>query len=757
MDKCSAAILLIAALVARVDVSYAQGAPSPDVVVALNEGIHHYLECQRLGAVQQQSACENAIERFTWVLVQEPENPTALLFRALSSGRLALAERSDKRGKKADIGRTREVLGLLDDPAALEALLREPPAPAGTHDPESAEGRVTEATRRREERLRSVATSAKDKPRDELVVDLRSAQKRFHELAARERDQYDRMLADLAALMRLIDPTTVVRLIDVLANANVARIDERRAVGILEGEVGPDETGRPVEALRADGRARLESATRSLLALLDTDLAHGDAVRTKFFLGILLYRQGVPLRSERERRASSADEVRKLEDAQGYMQDIAGDAEAGQYQSFAALYVGLILPFRAANERDTLRRNRLLDEAERWLSEAARLDFAGGLQTSQIPHLVGLQRELIGDLRTDTVSARLREDLSLSFFSGLRRDTNVVLLGERTDLPRDISRERDFGFTAGAALDYTKDITDQLSFGFQARTSQLWNADVDEFDQQAYGGSLALQYEIPAASIGGSLGPVFLAVQYDYDYSLLGRQGFLSSHTLTPSVRVYSDERRVRTEFFFRYEIRNYFEPLPDRAFNRDGTYFGVGVLCRYKALEMTQIYEAKGWEPWGRPEDASFVQDTEDGLERYLTPFVGVTYYWDSTDGDEFDRTAISLLLGAEVPLPRGWRLDASAQFEWEDYSQGSLVDFHRRGRNDFVQQYGVALTRTFVLEEGHVNNRYTLEMDRSLMTVRLAASWTEDDSNVVDRTGQAIFSYDRVVYGLSVAFTIN
>jgi hypothetical protein len=46
---------------------------------------------------------------------------------------------------------------------------------------------------------------------------------------------------------------------------------------------------------------------------------------------------------------------------------------------------------------------------------------------------------------------------------------------------------------------------------------------------------------------------------------------------------------------------------------------------------------------------------------------------------------------------------------------------------------------------------------MDRLLMTVQAHATWTIDDGNVVDRLGQAVFSYDRAVYWISFAFVLN
>ncbi len=60
-------------------------------------------------------------------------------------------------------------------------------------------------------------------------------------------------------------------------------------------------------------------------------------------------------------------------------------------------------------------------------------------------------------------------------------------------------------------------------------------------------------------------------------------------------------------------------------------------------------------------------------------------------------------------------------------------------------------------MLEPGDRANRAALKIDRLVMILRADVSLTDDDSNVQDRLGQAIFSYDRAVYGLSVAFQFN
>jgi hypothetical protein len=46
---------------------------------------------------------------------------------------------------------------------------------------------------------------------------------------------------------------------------------------------------------------------------------------------------------------------------------------------------------------------------------------------------------------------------------------------------------------------------------------------------------------------------------------------------------------------------------------------------------------------------------------------------------------------------------------------------------------------------------------MDRVVLTVRADIQLTDDDSNVMDRSRQNVFSYDRTIYGFSVVLSFN
>ncbi|MBI4718512.1 MAG: hypothetical protein HY763_11950 [Planctomycetes bacterium] len=753
--------------------------PTPDSLVDLNKGIELYLRAVGASA-SPKAAGEDyraALDLFSSVLQREPANPAALLFHSLCHGGLALVERYVRVVELQDIADADdEVLKARGSPEVLERIRGEVEALRTTAQDaslEPAERLIAELTlKQRESFLRRCEEEKRSD--DELRGSIAEKRAQVRARSEAERGHYVAMSTDLTALLRVLDkPEVVVRLMEVLARSKVASSDEDEALRVRRGELEESQARAPVDALRADAAEALRQVANILQELIRGGFAsREDEVRTKFFLGVVRYRQAVPRRADTE--VPELDETllaqaeKIMAEAQRIMQDLADDPNIEKtWRSYASFYLGLIITSRASRESDLGRRQAVLREAESRLAEAARYDLNPAAKPDappevrsrsegRLPELVAKQRVLIARLAEPQVGAvQLRNDLQLTLFTGAHRDTNVVLLGERTDLPRDISRTRDFGFTAGLIVDYTRDLSEKLTLGFQGRVSQLWHADVDEFDEQQYGASVALQYELVPE--GESFGPMHLRLQYDYDYTLLGRAAFVETQSLTPNLRFFWDQRRAETNVYFAVTLRDYREPLFDRRFDRDGEYFALGILQSYKLLDMTPRYENAGIEPWGAKGDAYLRQDDPDFPARFLTPYLGFQYAWDSTNGDEFDQNEFTFLCGVTVPLPLGVDLDANAGFEWQDYRHGSLIDYHRRARRDFTQRYTLALSRTFVLRGGAPANRYRLDIDRLLMTVRAHATWTLDDSNVVNRLGEAIFEYDRVLYGISVSFAFN
>lgn len=67
--------------------------------------------------------------------------------------------------------------------------------------------------------------------------------------------------------------------------------------------------------------------------------------------------------------------------------------------------------------------------------------------------------------------------------------------------------------------------------------------------------------------------------------------------------------------------------------------------------------------------------------------------------------------------------------------------------GENAMIssKRYVVALSRNFVIDS-HID-----------MTVSGEIAWTQDDSNLRNARGEAIYSYDRVIYGVTLSFAFR
>ncbi len=749
----------------------AQEAATPETIVDLNQGIYEYLQGTSRGGTTYPAA----IEHLNAVLEVAPDDRTALLFRALVHGRMGLEELRTRLGMELHALVVEQVLSIRDDPKArqrFESDFRECEAMLEQSTLSPTDVIMLTAKKERLDDIKAEIDDNLERTREQIEEDLRSDRQAIHEAALKEREHYSLMVADLERLNTALEKAGVpmrplnVGLLDVVAKSKIARIDAEEAARIKDGDAAAETPGDTVEALRKRANVMLAETADLLQGMLDRDLQGEDAVRTKFFLGVIRFREAIPRVGKHE--IAEVDHSR-LDDARRIMEDLAEDEGVDlRWRSYASLYLGLMLPIQAQSKIEASTRNELLDRAEHFLGLAVTLDTetpAGrppvSLSHGIIPGVVVRQREdVIKTLREAKTTVAAQNDIQFSLFVGAHRDTNVVLLGERTDLPRDISRTKDFGFTLGAAIDYTYNLGnidpsyDRWTIGLRGRTTQLWNVDVSAFDEQTYGTTMALQYEVMEKR--GDFGPIFFRLQYDYSYTNLGRAAFLGSNTLRPDLRVYWWNRRAETSVYFSYERRKYHEPLFDVRFDRTGNYFSFGVTQSARLIEMTPFFEKLGLPAWG-PDDDELKQDDPEYPKRYFTPYIGLEYSWDSTNGDEFDQNEYQLLLGLAMPLPWGWQFDASGAFQWQDYRKGSLTDFHRRPRRDLVQEYNVGVQRTFVLEAGEAVNRYTPRIDRTLMTVRAHGRWTNDDSNVIDRSGQGIFSYDRVFYGITVAFAFN
>lgn len=705
-------VLAGANLVICASLVYAQGSPSPTTKPAIDTATFMNRAMRQYNSGDYQAS----IDGLTQLLQVNPKDTTVRFFRSLAYGQLAVASER-----------------------------------------------------------RALVARSQSRPDEAVEYERRAAQ------------QYTSMRGDIDELMRggLTSGTAIIQLIDGVVQTKLAGY----AMGNYRERV----------AARAELLAHARKAIETYLHPREgnglAEPAGLNRVRGEYFLGVIIYRlalrpaeeTGQPDETVDNRMlAEAAELMAALQDPDsdryvGRLLPSASEADVSAWRSYASLYLGLIRTRQGnmAAMQGGLSSQRYFGEAKTFFEQAWKLDtgqeYPEGADKSAgrglIPqiaekHIPAIEQALQGPAPT--------EDFFIDWETGFAYDTNVILLGHNTALPYNIGRKDDVRFGTGINLGYTIDLAkispnlDRWTFGLGGRASSSWHTSIHEYNEQNYGGSVALQYRMLDAwsSDSGMQGPLYASVQYDYDQFLLGNQGYLHLNRVSPRFTLYTQDQRAATSFGFHYEDRGYSEKLYSSQFRRDGNYFAFDLSHSVDLVDMTELYKKMGWEPWGmaydpvdparyNPDDPK--QDTT-GYHRNLRPYVGVEAGWDSTRGREYDTSRCMLVAGVTVPLPYGVQFDFGGQWEWQDYyHSGSLVDYRNRVRDDFIQRYRCGFERRFVLVPGNRVNRTTLAMDRLVMSLRADVQFTDDDSNVDDPLDQDVFSYDRAIWGLSVSFQFN
>ncbi len=297
-----------------------------------------------------------------------------------------------------------------------------------------------------------------------------------------------------------------------------------------------------------------------------------------------------------------------------------------------------------------------------------------------------------------------RRPWDLSLRLGFDYDTNVTLkghhvarrIGERT------GTDRRFGL--GSDFNYRLVDSDEWLVGVGLNTFNSWHAEIDDFDIQSYGASVF------AAHSPADADWLTLSIRYDWDHTLIGNQSYLSRHRITPQIDIQEADW-TSTTIFYQFEADNYLNQPAGRRLDRDGTTHTVGVIQRFELAEM---------------------------YDRPLT--LDISYRFEDVDarGGEFTYDSHIFALGLGVPLPWDLTFDFVSEFATEHYRSISSFDANGSHRRDFISTFLFSLTKQF----------------NEQLSARFQVILTADDSNIRDRTGQEIFSYDRVVYGLSVQY---
>ena len=269
MDRKCLLIAWSLALVGGSGTSFAQGEASPEILVDLNEGIFYYLDGygKQPGEGDSQRLTQ-ATETLTSVLDRMPDEKSALLFRALAHGELGLIELKERQKAEERVIRFTRALETREDESELEALdaqtaqleeqLRQYEGAEELDEAAMAEWIVVRAelldlTLLKND-LRAAAAMSDEKLEEFRWNQLGQA----HAAAQREQEHYREMMADLEHLIGLLEhPDAAVRLLEVVANAKMARIDETTARDIAAGDYDPDAAPGPVGALRNAAAERL--------------------------------------------------------------------------------------------------------------------------------------------------------------------------------------------------------------------------------------------------------------------------------------------------------------------------------------------------------------------------------------------------------------------------------------------------------------------------------------------------------------------
>ena len=96
--------------------------------------------------------------------------------------------------------------------------------------------------------------------------------------------------------------------------------------------------------------------------------------------------------------------------------------------------------------------------------------------------------------------------------------------------------------------------------------------------------------------------------------------------------------------------------------------------------------------------------------------------------------------------PLLEDMPLDFNFSVQWQigDYSNNSVFDRRRRPRDDLIVAYTWVLSQK-IIEDGPLGD----------LDIHGVISWIDANSNVRSQDRTRPFSYDRVIYGLQLAWT--
>ena len=351
-------------------------------------------------------------------------------------------------------------------------------------------------------------------------------------------------------VMQQVDPT-------------VAPVEAALLLGIaqLAADVPAVDTGAVIELATA--------AQHTLQSYVETIEAGKDDRYGFFYLGVSHYRLGdyynlqgnyaqasknlnsAVAALEAAERLAEVD--RKREELEPGVPRGLDEASYEQFKQVVAYYRGLVALQRRQNRE------------ARQLLEYVRAHELGELGQNAAGILEKLdETEAESPLPLSFASPLGRLDLQGDLSIGGVYDTNVILLGGNTILPLGIGQKHDFrletaaNFYVSRYIDKTEAaVGESLSIGVGGGTAHGWHPDIHEFDINLYAGRAFVQWQ--------PLKDWYLGTEYEYSYTLLGYEPFISGNRLTPVLSHIwrsgeNGDELGRTDAWYNYEYRDYKE-----------------------------------------------------------------------------------------------------------------------------------------------------------------------------------------------------
>ena len=139
---------------------------------------------------------------------------------------------------------------------------------------------------------------------------------------------------------------------------------------------------------------------------------------------------------------------------------------------------------------------------------------------------VGASDQALAELLEEHRRRTQRRVFSFSAVIGLAYDTNVTYGGSQISTFDLITGEDDAKFASYFRFEYAPLLNERETLALSARLGHSWHASVEDFNHQDYAASIYYERRLDDHWYYG--------LRYDYDFTLLGNESFLSSHALSP-------------------------------------------------------------------------------------------------------------------------------------------------------------------------------------------------------------------------------